>query len=476
MLFNSYEYLLFFPIVIIIYYLIPKVNLRVLFLVIASYYFYTCWNPIYLFLILISTATDYLIGIFIYKSSTEIRRKLLLILSLTVNLGILFYYKYYNFLGENVELLINMFSDKYVVPPHHYLLPVGISFYTFQTLSYTVDIYFRKQDAETNFLRFALYVSFFPQLVAGPIERSTNLLPQFKIKHSFSYQLARSGSILILVGLFKKIVIADRFAVYADLIFDNPTQYSGIATILGILFFSIQIYCDFSGYSDIAIGSARLLGIKLMDNFRGPYLSKSIKEFWRRWHISLSTWFRDYLYIPLGGNRNGLSKVYRNLIIVFLATGIWHGANWTFVVWGMFHGTFLILEKLGLAKILLKLPSFVSIIYVVLISSIGWVFFRSSNLSDAILILHNCITYDPDNLLHLNMFYEDSVELIEFQISIFLVLIVIVMHFCEYKFDLPSFIGKRPLVIRWAFYMLLLFAIPILGQYGEYVQFIYFQF
>ena len=234
-----------------------------------------------------------------------------------------------------------------MIPDHSWLLPVGISFYTFQTLSYTIDIYRGQQKAEKNFFLFALYVSFFPQLVAGPIERSTNLLPQFKIKHTFDYDRVRWGLSLILLGLFKKIVIADRFAIYADEIFDHPGEYTGLAAIMGTIFFTFQIYCDFSGYTDVAIGSARVLGFKLMDNFKGPYLSKSIKEFWRRCHISLSTWFRDYLYIPLGGNRAGQNKLYRNLIIVFLVTGLWHGANWTFIVWGMFHGVFLIVERLG---------------------------------------------------------------------------------------------------------------------------------
>ncbi len=474
MFFNSYEYLFFFPIVTLCYFALPWVKARVVLLLIASYFFYMCWNPVFIVLIIISTVVDYFAGRAISNTTEESRKKLFLWLSLIVNLGILFYFKYYNFLRDNLQYVIDQISPSLVIPEHSWLLPVGISFYTFQTLSYTIDVYRGKQKVENNFFVFALYVSFFPQLVAGPIERSTNLLPQFLEKHNFDYNRVRSGLLLILIGLFKKIVIADRFALYADQIFDSPGEYKGMAAIMGTIFFSFQIYCDFSGYTDIAIGSARVLGYRLMENFKGPYFSKSIKEFWRRWHISLSTWFRDYLYIPLGGNRLGTNKLYRNLVIVFLVTGLWHGANWTFVVWGMFHGLFLIIERLGWLNILEKLPSVFQVVYSFMVVSVAWVFFRADTITDASTILQNFFLSDGA-YFNINI-YKSTVDIAELQISLALLLVIIILHYIEYKKDLITYILSLPLLLRWPIYILLIYSIPLLGQYGESKPFIYFQF
>ncbi len=433
-----------------------------------------CWNPIFILLIIVSTLVDYFVGKAIGNEESPSAKKKLLWLSLAINLGILFSFKYYNFLRENLQVIFSHLSESLIIPEHSWLLPVGISFYTFQTLSYTIDVYRGQQKAETNFFNFALYVSFFPQLVAGPIERSTNLLPQFLEKHEFDYQRIRSGLLLILLGLFKKIVIADRFAVYADQIFDNPGAYSGMAVILGIVFFSFQIYCDFSGYTDIAIGSARVLGYRLMDNFKGPYFTKSIRNFWRHWHISLSTWFRDYVYLPLGGNRVGSYKLYRNLVIVFLVTGLWHGANWTFVAWGLFHGLFLIIERLGFGDFLKKLPSFLQVTYTFLLVSLGWVFFRASSMTDAFLVLQS-IPIGDGAFFEVNIF-KDVVAQVEFKISLALLPLIWLLHYIEYHTNLVDTILNKPIFLRWTIYVLLILAIPLLGEYGGNKPFIYFQF
>jgi len=482
LLFETLGYRLFFPvegaiyfaIISAIYFALPWVKARVFWLLLVSYVFYMYWNPIFIVLIVGSSLVDYLAARFIANTENIQRRKLFLSLSILVNLGILFYFKYYNFLRENIQYLIDTIGVELTIPDHTWLLPAGISFYTFQTLSYTIDVYRGHQKVEKNFFIFGLYVSFFPQLIAGPIERTTNLLPQFRKKQQFDYKRVRSGLLLILLGLFKKIVIADRFAVYSDEIFNNPTEYTGMAAIMGMFFFSFQIYCDFSGYTDMAIGAARVLGYRLMENFKGPYFSKSIQEFWRRWHISLSTWFRDYLYIPLGGNRGGTYLLYRNLIIVFLVTGIWHGANWTFIIWGLFHGFFLIVERLGWLKILEKLPSIAQVFYTFFITSIAWVFFRANSISDAMLIFQNFTVYD-ESFFSINI-YDTIVDTVEFKISMVLMIVIAIIHYWEYKIDIVNTILSKPLLVRWPVYLLLIYSITLLGHYGETKPFIYFQF
>ena len=325
MVFDSLLYLLFLPVVYLLFLLVSRGKARVSFLLASSYVFYACWNPYYLGLIVFSTVVDYFCSMQIGESSHKTRRKLFLVISLFSNLGLLFFFKYYNF-------FIDSFAGPFGIEAggwgHNFLLPVGISFYTFQTIGYTIDVYRRDIEPETNFLQFALYVSFFPQLVAGPIERAKNILPQLSKAFTFSDSQFSSALKLILLGLIQKIVFANHFGSYVNVVFDNPEAYAGLPLLLGCLLFAFQIYYDFSGYTNIAIGSARLFGIDLMENFKGPYLCSSIREFWRRWHISLSTWFRDYLYISLGGNRVSTFKVYRNLLIVFVITGLISGHDY----------------------------------------------------------------------------------------------------------------------------------------------------
>lgn len=331
--FNSIQYLIFLPIVFILHWIIPQ-KYKWIVLLIASYYFYMSWNAKYVFLILFTTGITYFCGIALEKNKDKGRKKLILAITLIACLGVLALFKYGNFILDSVAAVLSIFSIKIHPMTLRLLLPVGISFYTFQTLSYVIDVYRGDIEAERHFGYYATFISFFPQLVAGPIERSSNLLPQIKKERIFSYDSGKEGLLLMAWGFFKKIVIADTLAIYSDKIFNDVMSYTGFSLIVAIFFFTIQIYCDFSGYSDIAIGTAKLFGIKLMDNFRSPYFSSSIKEFWSRWHISLSTWLRDYVYIPLGGNRVSKLRHKLNLLITFLISGLWHGANWTFVVWG----------------------------------------------------------------------------------------------------------------------------------------------
>lgn len=343
MFFNSLHYSIFLPFTVILYFLLPP-RKRWAFLLAASYYFYMCWKLEYIFLIVISTLVDYYAGLHMGRTKDQGKRKKFLVLSLVSNLGILFAFKYFNFFNESARAAFQHFNIGYHIPFFNVLLPVGISFYTFQTLSYTIEVYRGKQKPENHLGIFALYVSFFPQLVAGPIERSTNLLPQFYTKQEFTYDNATNGLKLVMWGLFKKVVIADRIGVLVATIFAHPQQFSGVEFILGSILFSYQVYCDFSGYSDIAIGTAQIFGFKLMTNFRRPFHAISLADLWQRWHISLSTWFRDYLYIPLGGNRKGKWRTYFNVFMVFFISGLWHGAAWTYVIWGSVHGVFMALE------------------------------------------------------------------------------------------------------------------------------------
>ena len=333
MLFNSFSFMLFLPIVFIFYWILPY-RFRWILLLISSYYFYMSWNPQYVVLILFTTIISYSTGILVEKINNLRYKKAILIVAAILCLGVLFFFKYFNFVSESISELVSLFAIKMNPITLSFLLPVGISFYTFQTLSYVIDVYGGKVKAEHHFGYYATFISFFPQLVAGPIERTDNLLPQIKEKHFFNYNQAAYGLKLMAWGFFKKLCIADAIAVYVDSVYTSLDNNTGFPILFAVLGFSIQIYCDFSGYSDIAIGTAKLLGINLLTNFKSPYFSSSIREFWTRWHISLSTWFRDYVYIPLGGNRCGKIRHNFNLMITFLTSGLWHGANWTFVVWG----------------------------------------------------------------------------------------------------------------------------------------------
>lgn len=394
MLFNSLHFLAFFPIVCIAYFLLPTLKWRNLFLLGASYYFYMNWEPVYALLLLSSTAITYFAAIGIDHYKQKRTKKMFLTTSLILNLGILFLFKYYNFAAENITYLLVKCGLSVQMPDFTLLLPVGISFYIFQALGYSIDVYRGNTPVERNFFTYALFVSFFPQLVAGPIERSTNLLPQFKKKHLFSYENAMTGLHLMVWGYFLKLVLADRCALYVDPIFNNVDKHNGGSYLLASLFFPFQIYGDFAGYSLTAIGAAKIMGFNLMENFRRPYFSTTITEFWHRWHISLSTWFKDYVYIPLGGNRVSTFRCYTNIMITFIISGIWHGANWTFIVWGTIHGALQCFEKmLGWNKRHWKgFEKFSHWAVTFIIVCLAWIFFRTNNISEAFSIITGIFT------------------------------------------------------------------------------------
>jgi len=492
MLFNSIHFILFLPVVVIIYFSLPY-RYRWVLLLIASYYFYMAWRPEYVFLIVFSTLVDYFVAIKMSKVDDKQKRKKYLIMSLVINLGLLFLFKYFNFFSDSTRLLLNNFNIFYNLPSFKLLLPVGISFYTFQTLSYTIDVCKGKRKPEKHLGIFALYVSFFPQLVAGPIERSTSLLPQFYKKYDFDYDRVASGLCQMLWGFFKKIVIADNIANLVNLVFSSPENFQGIHFIIATILFAFQIYCDFSGYSDIAIGTARIMGFELMRNFNRPYFAKSISDFWNRWHISLSTWFRDYLYIPLGGNRVNKFRMYLNLMITFVISGLWHGANWTFVVWGFLHGLYLIFEKLiknvadsielkfGRGKFL-RIYSLFQTFYIFVLVCFAWIFFRADFLSDALYIVSHLF----DGVLHfiVNFWNINEIKLIlsKFNITPLLfveiwisILFLLIIQALRGEKDLFIFLRDKKMLFRWSFYYLLIFWILFFGYFGE-QPFIYFQF
>lgn len=481
MLFNSLEFLVFFPVVLLLYYLLPH-RFRWLLLLVASYYFYMSWNPSYILLIVVSTLIDYGAGRQMSKLETKAERRPWLYLSLLSNLGILMTFKYFNFFsGAITDLIQASVNPGYEGVVHQLILPMGISFYTFQTMSYSIDIYHGHIKAEKNLGIFALFVSFFPQLVAGPIERAQNLLGQFKVKVDFSYENMASGLRQAAWGMFKKVVIADRLAVMVDHVYNNPTEFEGVSLMLATFFFAFQIFCDFSGYSDIAIGTARMLGIDLMENFRAPYYSKSVGEFWRRWHISLSTWFRDYVYIPLGGNRVVKWRWYYNLFITFLISGLWHGANWTFIIWGGLHGMYMVFESL------VKYPRLgprwqdpFKATWVFVLVCIGWVFFRANSLPDALYILQHSLTgvgksialIQADPVKHLFLGQGTDALLLSF---LFLGMMEVV-HLFQRSRGFNYFFGDHPVLIRWGFYTILIASMVLFGVYHNQSEFIYFQF
>ena len=402
MLFNSIDFAIFLPIVFILYWFVTNKNLKLqnLLIVISSYIFYGWWDWRFLSLILFSTILDYSIGISLSKQVNQNKRKMLLWISILMNLGFLGFFKYYNFFLANFMTAFSFFGTEINANSLNIILPVGISFYTFQTLSYTIDVYKRQLETTKDFIAFSAFVSFFPQLVAGPIERATNLLPQFYTKRYFDYSKTVDGMRQILWGLFKKIVIADNCAQYANIIFNNSSEYSGSTLVLGAIFFTFQIYGDFSGYSDIAIGTSRLFGFNLKQNFAFPYFSRDIAEFWRRWHISLSSWFRDYLYIPLGGSRGRTKNKIRNVFIIFLVSGFWHGANWTFIILGALNALYFLpifitnnnrnnLNIVAQGKYLPNLKEFLLMSLTFILTVFAWIFFRAENIGHSISYINN---------------------------------------------------------------------------------------
>ncbi len=476
MLFNSFSFALFLPITFALYWILPH-KFRWVFLLLSSYFFYMCWNPAYIFLIILTTVITYLSARFIERSSSTKKRKWILAGAVISCLGILFVFKYFNFFFASLEQILHFFSIPFSTVVADLILPVGISFYTFQTMSYVIDVYRGKIGAERHFGYYATFISFFPQLVAGPIERADHLLPQIKAEHVFDYQLATYGLKQMAWGYFKKMVIADTLAVYTGSVFTNPTDYHGMSLVLAILAFTLQIYCDFSGYSDIAIGTAKLFGIRLVDNFRAPYFSASFQEFWRRWHISLSEWMRDYVYIPLGGNRKGRARQNVNLISTFLVSGLWHGANWTFVVWGGLHGLAQVVERyLPKRKKNVKVGRILNIIVVFLFVALAWTFFASESLSDAVYIISHLFEGigNPAAYLHNGMQTNLPWESIRcLVISIFLLGI---FDYASLKCDVIEKISSMKKGVRWSIYTAFLVWLLMNIQIADNSQFIYFQF
>ncbi|AUC74737.1 MBOAT family O-acyltransferase [Olleya sp. Bg11-27] len=489
MLFNSLDFALFFPVVFVLYWLVAKNrNYRNILLLVSSYVFYGWWDWRFLLLIAFSSLVDFLIGQKIYNTDNKKKQKQYLLVSLVINLGFLVYFKYTNFFIDTFVESFRLFGTELEVSTLNIILPVGISFYTFQTLSYTIDIYRKQLEPTKDWLAFFSFVSFFPQLVAGPIERASHLLPQFYRTYKFNYNQVKSGLLLMAFGLFKKMVIADRAALYVNEVYNNPGNYEGVETIIATVLFAFQIYCDFSGYSDIAIGAARTMGFDLMRNFDSPYFSKSITEFWRRWHISLSTWFRDYVYIPLGGSRKGKYRTYANLFIIFLVSGLWHGAAMTFVIWGVIHGVIIVFEKatykmrtkicntLGLSANTFANKLFFVIITFVIVD-FAWLFFRANSFADASIITQNIFN---------NNFYElfgTDLYLIGLKDNEFLVLMVsIVVLICfelnHKKGNMVIWLGKQSTILRWSTYLAIVVVITIFGVYGDdsVSEFLYFQF
>ena len=482
MLFNSLDFAVFLPIVFILYWFVFQKNLKAqnFLIVMASYLFYGWWDWRFLSLIAFSTLVDYTIGLKLSKEVRVKKRKMLLLMSILVNLGFLGFFKYYNFFLDNFVSAFSFFGNEINANSLNIILPVGISFYTFQTLSYTIDVYRKKLEPTKNLVAFTAFVSFFPQLVAGPIERATNLLPQFYKKRTFNYTLAVDGLRQILWGLFKKIVIADNCATYANLIFNNSDDYSGSTLLLGALFFTFQIYGDFSGYSDIAIGTSRLFGFDLKQNFAFPYFSRDIAEFWRRWHISLSSWFKDYVYIPLGGSKGGTAMKIRNTFIIFIVSGFWHGANWTFIVWGALNAIYflpLLLTNNNRNNIEVVanntyLPSIKEALQMLLtfgLTIIAWVFFRADNVNHALNVLSGIFS---KSLISVPDFYNRRDAVICLVFILLLLLVEWAGKGQKHALALFGFSWKRSL--RWAFYFLIIIFIAYFG--GEEQQFIYFQF
>ncbi len=476
MIFNSLDFAIFLPIVFLLYWFVFK-NLRLqnILIVVASYVFYGWWDWRFLFLIAFSTLVDYLVGIFLEREENHSKRKMLLWISILVNLGFLGFFKYYNFFLDNFIASFSFFGMEINANSLNIILPVGISFYTFQTLSYSIDVYRRKLHATKDLVAFSAFVCFFPQLVAGPIERATNLLPQFNKERKFSYEQAVIGSKQILWGLFKKMVIADNCAYFANLIFDNSSEYSGSTLLLGAIFFTFQIYGDFSGYSDIAIGTARLFGFRLMRNFSYPYFSRNIAEFWRRWHISLSTWFRDYLYFPLGGSRGSKWQQIRNIFIIFIVSGFWHGANWTFVFWGFLNAIYFIpvllakknrqyIEIVAADKSLPSFQELLKIIVTFFLTVFAWIFFRSESMIFALKYIKG--------IFNSSLFKIPAIRPTDLFL---LILIFMVLEWFGRKSEFPlQRIVFKSKAFRWATYIVLILIIIIFS--GQKQEFIYFQF
>lgn len=480
MIFTSPEFVIFFVLVVPAYFLLPH-RWRWVLLLVASYFFYGYGSLVYVPVLILTTLIDYTAALIIDRSDQPRTRRLWLAASIGANLGILFLFKYFDFFSASVGAALNIAGLPATPPQLSLVLPVGISFYTFQSMAYTIDVYRRAMKPEANAGRFATFVVFFPQLVAGPIERAPHLLPQFRLPFTFDEARAVEGLRLMLWGFFKKVVIADRLAIYVNTVYNNVDGYSGQTLIIATIFFAFQIYCDFSAYSDIAIGAAKIMGFDLMQNFREPYFAGSVREFWSRWHISLSTWFRDYLYIPLGGNRLSLGRTLLNLMIVFVVSGLWHGASWTFVIWGALHGLASVIETYGRTRgiriggrdrvwVLVRTGlTFAFICFT-------WIFFRANSLDDAAYVVSNLFTFNAADVTA--PFAAGLLDAgTEFALAWALIALLLLVDWAVGKWGFARLFNGSPAAARWAVYYALGAAVIFSGLYGSGAQeFIYFQF
>ncbi|HKY98843.1 MAG TPA: MBOAT family O-acyltransferase [Gemmatimonadaceae bacterium] len=485
MLFNSFTFLIFFPIVVAVYFAIPH-RFRWAWLLLASCYFYMAFIPVYILILFFTIIIDYFAGILIENAKGR-RRKFYLAASIVANVGVLAIFKYFNFLSANANAIAEVFHWPYEFPILGIILPIGLSFHTFQAMSYTIEVYRGRQAAERNFGIYALYVMFFPQLVAGPIERPQNLLHQFYEKHIIEYERVRDGLLKMATGLFLKVVIADRLARYVNVIYNNPTDFHGLSLVVATVFFAFQIYCDFAGYSLVAIGSAEVMGFRLMKNFDRPYLSKSISEFWSRWHISLSSWFRDYVYIPLGGNRVAKPRWYYNLFITFLLSGLWHGANWTFVIWGALNGFYLIFSlftkrarerftrAIGLASHP-RLHTILSVFITFGLTCVAWVFFRAETMTDAIHVLTAAVARPSLHQIVPDQVRAEFISNYEVLFDFMLIGGLMVFEFVSTRVNIARQFRLQPVWVRWPVYYATCMAIWLLGISTAAKAFIYFQF
>ena len=498
MLFNSIDFLVFYPIVVTVYFVIPN-KVKNIWLLAASYFFYMSWNAKYAILILTSTIITYASGLMIERvkraENDEVRKekylKAIVACSFILNLGILFFFKYMNFTLNTLESLLGLLHISVKMPAFDIILPVGISFYTFQALSYTMDVYQGEIYAEKNFLQYALFVSFFPQLVAGPIERSKNLIRQLAVPKKFNFDNFREGILLMIWGYFMKIVLADRISIYVDTVYKDPATYGGWYLIVATVLFAVQIYCDFGGYSVIAMGTARVLGINLMENFDAPYISFSVSEFWRKWHISLTSWFKDYLYIPLGGSRKGKLRKYINIMIVFLVSGLWHGASFSFIIWGGLNGFYKVAAEvlmpvrervrkaLGINtralwyRLLLAAGTFVLVDF-------AWIFFRAGGARDALSVIKHMITADNFHIFLDGSLYNCGIDPANFAVMILGIAILAVADCFKYKgIRIRDVIMRQKYPVRWAVYTVTILMVLVFGIWGpafDKASFIYFQF
>ena len=494
MLFNSLDFMIFFPIVVLVYFIIPR-KIRYIWLLVVSYYFYMCWNAEYALLIGISTIITYLSGLLLGKFQKTWLRKLVVALSFISNLWILVFYKYFDFILENVNLVLQKMDVELISNPFDIILPVGISFYTFQALSYTMDVYRKEVEPEKNPLRYALFVSFFPQLVAGPIERSKNLLKQVKEVDNlklWNYDRVANGFVMMVWGLFQKMVIADRISIYVDSVYENLYAVGTMETLFAAIGFSIQIYCDFAAYSTIAIGAAKVMGFELMENFNTPYFATSIKDFWRRWHISLSTWFRDYLYIPMGGNRKGKIRKYLNVLVTFLVSGLWHGASWNYVLWGGLHGIYQVIGEI-LLPVRKKIVSLMKVnetvfsykfgqmLFTFSLTTLTWVFFRAKTLEEALYFFKRLFTRWNPWVFFDEGLYKFGLDRVEVNILFVALITLFLVEWVKYTKNkvISDFLMEQNLWFRWLVVIGWIVVILVYGEYGltfDSNQFIYFQF